>query len=60
MSQSTPETIRLTGEPAVCSTDLLCPVSVLFACDQSPYKLLAGVDVWDRNGMPADLPAPAR
>src|ERR1035441_4722953 len=24
MSQSTPETSRLTGDPAVCSTDLLC------------------------------------
>ena len=23
MSQSTPETVRLTGDPAVCSTDLL-------------------------------------
>ncbi len=49
MSQSIAETIRLTGDPAVCSTDLLCPVSVLFACDQNPYKLLAGVEVWDNK-----------
>ncbi|HRQ88093.1 MAG TPA: hypothetical protein PLA50_04805 [Bacteroidia bacterium] len=27
-----------------------CPiVSVLFCCDLSPYKLLPGVDVWDRK-----------
>lgn len=24
-------------------------VAVLFACDQSPYKLIAGVDVWDKK-----------
>src|SRR5208283_3687563 len=47
MSQSTPETIRLTGDPAVCSTDLLCPVAVLFARADSIYKTLPGCDVWD-------------
>lgn len=32
-----------------CVQRLVVPVSVLFCCDQSPYKLLAGVDVWDKN-----------
>lgn len=33
------------GCPAVpCS-----PVAVLFCCDQSPYKLMRGVEVWDKK-----------
>jgi hypothetical protein len=47
MMISTPETSWQTGTPAVCSTDLLCPVSVLFARHDSIYKTLPGCDLWD-------------
>lgn len=42
-------TVERKTHPPLCSTDLLCPVSVLFCCDQSPYKVFAGVDVWDKK-----------
>jgi hypothetical protein len=47
MSLSIAEAPRLTSEPAVCSTDLLCPVAVLFARADSIYKTMPRLDVWD-------------
>jgi len=43
----------LTGAPGIGSTDLLCPVAVLFARSDSIYKTLTGCDVWDieRNAL---------
>lgn len=40
-----PTTVERKTHPPLCSTDLLCPVSVLFCCDQSPYKVLAGLAI---------------
>ena len=40
---------RLTGDPACCSTDSLCPVVVLCAAPNSIYKTLPGVVAYDKE-----------
>ena len=47
MSQSTPETIRLTGDSPSAPLIGYAAVAALFALADSIYKTLPGCDVWD-------------